>query len=60
MAVRKATKRTVARLTPATGSFDQFAAKYRGDPAWSFHELKTGHDAMILVPEELTALLVRC
>jgi pimeloyl-ACP methyl ester carboxylesterase len=46
--------------SPATGSFDQFAAKYRNDPAWSFHELKTGHDAMILVPDELTALLLRC
>jgi pimeloyl-ACP methyl ester carboxylesterase len=45
--------------SPATGSFDQFAAKYRDDPAWRFHELKTGHDAMILVPEELTALLLR-
>ena len=44
--------------SPATGTFDQFAAKYRKDPAWSFHELKTGHDAMILVPDELAALLL--
>jgi pimeloyl-ACP methyl ester carboxylesterase len=45
--------------SPATGSFDQFAAKYRNHPEWRFHELKTGHDAMILVPEELIALLLR-
>jgi pimeloyl-ACP methyl ester carboxylesterase len=44
---------------PATGSFDQFVARYRGDPKWRFHELKTGHDAMILVPEELAAVLLR-
>ena len=43
--------------SPATGTFDQFAAKYRSDPRWRFHELKTGHDSMILVPGQLTALL---
>jgi len=45
--------------SPATGSFDQFAAKYRNDPGWRFHELATGHDAMILVPEELAAVLLQ-
>jgi pimeloyl-ACP methyl ester carboxylesterase len=45
--------------SPATGSFEQFAAKYRGDPKWRFHELKTGHDAMILVPGELAAMLLQ-
>jgi pimeloyl-ACP methyl ester carboxylesterase len=44
--------------SPATGTFDQFAAKYRKDPAWRFHELKTGHDSMILVPQELAAVLL--
>jgi pimeloyl-ACP methyl ester carboxylesterase len=43
--------------SPATGTFDQFAAKYRSDPRWRFHELNTGHDSMILVPGQLTALL---
>ena len=43
---------------PATGSFDQFAARYRDAPGWRFHELRTGHDAMILVPRELAALLL--
>jgi pimeloyl-ACP methyl ester carboxylesterase len=44
--------------SPATGSFDQFAAKYRNAPNWRFHELKTGHDAMILMPDEVTKLLM--
>jgi pimeloyl-ACP methyl ester carboxylesterase len=45
--------------SPATGSFDQFAARYRQDPAWRFFELPTGHDAMILVPAELTEILLQ-
>ena len=44
--------------SPATGSFDQFAAKYRDDPAWRFHELPTGHDAMLLMPEAVTRILL--
>jgi pimeloyl-ACP methyl ester carboxylesterase len=43
---------------PATGSFDQFAAKYRRDPAWRFHELQTGHDAMLLMPGAVTGILL--
>ena len=43
--------------SPATGSFDQFAAKYRNDPAWKFFELQTGHDAMILMPERVAEIL---
>lgn len=43
--------------SPATGSFDQFAAKYRSDPHWKFHELATGHDAMILMPEAVAQIL---
>jgi len=43
--------------SPPTGSFDQFAAKYRNDPAWQFFELETGHDAMILMPERLAEIL---
>lgn len=43
--------------SPATGSFDQFAAKYRNDPAWKFHEIQTGHDAMILRPERVAEIL---
>jgi len=44
--------------SPATGSFDSFAAQYRNDPAWRFHELKTGHDAMLLMPEAVTQILL--
>ena len=43
--------------SPATGSFDRFAAKYRNDPAWKFYELETGHDAMILMPERVAEIL---
>jgi pimeloyl-ACP methyl ester carboxylesterase len=43
--------------SPATGSFDQFAVKYRNDAAWKFFELKTGHDAMILIPEQVAGVL---
>ena len=43
--------------SPATGSFDQFAAKYRDAPSWKFYELATGHDAMILMPERTAELL---
>ena len=44
--------------SPATGSFDQFAAKYRNDSAWRFYELETGHDAMILMPERVAEILL--
>jgi pimeloyl-ACP methyl ester carboxylesterase len=45
--------------SPATGSFDQFAARFRGAHGWRFHELRTGHDAMILVPNEVTSILLQ-
>ena len=44
--------------SPATGSFDQFAAKYRNAPNWKFFELPTGHDAMILMPDRVAEILV--
>ena len=44
--------------SPATGSFDQFAARFRHDPAWRFYELPTGHDAMLLMPEAVTRILL--
>jgi len=58
-AARALPKTFIHCTSPATGTFDQFAAKYRGDPAWRFHELATGHDAMILVPEALAAILLQ-
>jgi len=45
--------------SPATGTFDPFAAKYRNAPGWRFCEIKTGHDAMILAPDELAAILLQ-
>jgi len=43
---------------PAIGSFDQFAERVRDDRKWSFHELKTGHDAMVTAPGDLARLLL--
>jgi pimeloyl-ACP methyl ester carboxylesterase len=64
--LRLANEAALARLrktyvycaSPPTGSFNQFAAKCRADPAWKFHELQTGHDAMILVPDEVVRILL--
>jgi hypothetical protein len=56
-ALKRLPKTFIYCSSPATGSFDQFAAKYRLDPSWQFFELKTGHDAMILMPEKLADLL---
>ena len=44
--------------TKSTGSFDQFAERLREDRKWSFHELKTGHDAMVTNPGELAKILM--
>jgi pimeloyl-ACP methyl ester carboxylesterase len=56
-ALKRLPKTFVYCSSPATGSFDAFAAKYRSDPAWKFFELKTGHDAMILMPERVAEIL---
>jgi len=56
-AARSLPKTFIYCSSPATGSFDQFAAKYRGAPGWRFHELATGHDAMILMPGRVAELL---
>jgi pimeloyl-ACP methyl ester carboxylesterase len=55
--LKKLAKTFVYCSSPATGSFDKFAVKYRNDPAWKFFELKTGHDAMILMPEQVAEIL---
>ena len=56
-ALRRLPKTFVYCSSPATGSFDQFAAKYRNDSAWKFFELETGHDAMILMPQRVAEIL---
>ena len=43
---------------PPTGSFDQFAARLRDDPAWKYYELATGHDCMITDPENVIRILL--
>ncbi len=43
---------------PLVPSFAAFAARARSDPAWDHHEFATGHDSMLIAPDELAALLV--
>jgi pimeloyl-ACP methyl ester carboxylesterase len=43
---------------PASGSFDQFAERLRDDRKWTFHEVKTGHDAMVTAPGEIAKILM--
>jgi len=43
---------------PATGSFDQFAERFRDDGKWTFHDVKTGHDAMITAPGDVAKILM--
>lgn len=46
---------------PLAPSFARFAAQAQAqaEPGWRYHELKTGHDAMLTMPAELAALLQR-
>lgn len=39
-------------------SFPYFAANLRDDPTWAYHELRTGHDAMITAPEAFSEILL--
>lgn len=43
---------------PAMGAFDQFAEALRDDRKWTFHELKTGHDAMVTNPGDVAKILM--
>jgi len=45
--------------SPSTGTFDGFATKYRKDPSWLFFELETGHEAVVLVPDDVRAILLQ-
>jgi pimeloyl-ACP methyl ester carboxylesterase len=42
----------------STGSFEQFAERLRDDRKWTFHEVKTGHDAMVTAPGEVARILM--
>jgi pimeloyl-ACP methyl ester carboxylesterase len=43
---------------PAIGAVDQFAERFRDDARWTFHEVKTGHDAMVTAPGETAKILM--
>lgn len=43
---------------PAVPGLAGVKARFRGKPDWPFIELKTGHDAMVSAPEELTRILL--
>jgi hypothetical protein len=43
---------------PAMGAFDQFAERLRDDRKWTFHDVKTGHDAMVTAPGEIAKILM--
>jgi len=43
---------------PAMGAFDQFAERLRDDRKWTFHDLKTGHDAMVTAPGDVAKILM--
>ena len=42
---------------PAMGFFEGFVHKARAEN-WNFHELATGHTAMVTAPAELTRVLL--
>src|SRR6185369_3372603 len=44
--------------TPAMGFFEPFAERTKAGKGWRYHELATGHDAMVTLPRELTSLLL--
>jgi pimeloyl-ACP methyl ester carboxylesterase len=39
--------------------FHTYAERFRDDPAWEVEVLPTGHDMMVTMPDELTALLLK-
>jgi pimeloyl-ACP methyl ester carboxylesterase len=43
---------------PAMGTFDRFAERLRDDRKWKFHDVKTGHDAMVTAPGEIAKILM--
>ena len=43
---------------PAMGAFDHFAERFRDDRKWKFHDVKTGHDAMVTAPGEIAKILM--
>jgi hypothetical protein len=57
--LKRIPKTFVQCTSPGTGSFDQFAARYRDAPGWKFFEIKSGHDAMLLQPRAVADVLLK-
>lgn len=54
-------KRTYIHSTePEVKAFARFAARFKQDRAWRYHEVKTGHDAMVIAPRQIAELLLGC
>ncbi|WP_212005231.1 alpha/beta hydrolase family protein [Chitinophaga sp. HK235] len=49
----------IACTNPQIKGLRKFAEKTRQSPSWKYYELETGHDAMITVPKELAAMLMK-
>ena len=43
---------------PPDTEFVWFAERARTQPGWTYHELVSGHDAMLIIPEAVAALLL--
>ena len=46
-----------ATVLPRESPFKPFYERVKDDPAWSAHTLACGHDAMLDMPERVTAIL---
>ncbi|WPV67926.1 alpha/beta hydrolase family protein [Chitinophaga sp. LS1] len=49
----------IACIKPQMAQLKVFGDKTKSSKDWSYYELPTGHDAMITMPKELTALLYK-
>jgi len=47
----------IACIEPALPNIEPSRRWARAQPDWDWHELRTGHDAMVIAPDELTSLL---
>ncbi|MFM9149438.1 MAG: hypothetical protein ACKORA_03000, partial [Solirubrobacterales bacterium] len=44
-------------IEPAYPPLGETPDRIQADPSWEFHELRTGHDSMLMAPEALADLL---
>jgi hypothetical protein len=45
-------------VDPLYSDFNGLKPRLKADPAWKYVEIKTGHNAMMSAPDELTRLLL--